>query len=214
MRPHARWLAWSGLCALLAPAAGCGDSLGPEQTITVASTPSLDGFVRSDGIAGTNGGGPAVGDLDNAAPDVRVREFWGFDLSGVPANSEITGATLKLYQLLVLGEPYATLGNAVVDHVDYGTTLEAGDYDRAALASGFAIAATGPDTASHEVDATSQVRADWAAGRTRTEFRLRFSIQDGDNDGINDIAAWTDAELSVNGSGVPPQLVITYRAPK
>jgi hypothetical protein len=102
----------------------------------------------------------------------------------------------------------------VVDHLDYGATLDVGDYDLSPLASAFAIAATGPDTASHEVDVASRVQADWAAGRTRSQFRLRFSIQDGDNDGINDIAAWTDPELSVNGSGDQPQLVIRYRAPK
>ena len=57
-----------------------------------------------------------------------VRAYTGFDLSGFPSQiSNITGATLYVYRSGTQND-----GNEVepliVDHVDYGDTLTAGDY--------------------------------------------------------------------------------------
>ena len=66
----------------------------------------------------------------------QVRAFTGFDLSGIPAGVTVTSATLYL-------DTYEhNNGDQVdpflIDHVNYGAGLDAGDYGAAAIDSAFA----------------------------------------------------------------------------
>jgi hypothetical protein len=52
---------------------------------------------------------------------------------------------------------------------------------------------------------------DLAAARPNSQYRLRFSLLDTDNDGDADAVAWTDAELSGGWPvGTEPKLIVTY----
>lgn len=199
--------------ALLLAACGSDGNSGPtpgvEHTDTLVATAGLDGFVTSTGMAEVNGGGPAVGDLDAVTQGLHARQFYSFDLSGISAQATVTDATLRLYQARVLGTPYLSHGDVVLDHLNYGGQLDVGDFDGGTLAAAIAVFATQPDTAYHAADVQSQVQADIDAGRSRTQFRLRFSLQGSDSDAVNDIVVFSDAEES-GGAGAPPQLIVTY----
>lgn len=191
---------------------GCGGS-GGSGSIALACDAALDGFVRSDGVAVSAGNGPAVGDLDNFIPGVGVRQFVSFSLGSLPASGTLVSATLQMRQLTVLGAPFGTHGVVVLDHLDYGPTLDALDFGRAPLAGPLGPFAPDATLGVRTLDVTAQVAADLAAGRVRSQFRLRFSMLDSDNDGSPDAVAFTDAERS-HGSEAPgdePVLVVTWQ---
>ena len=60
------------------------------------------------------------------------------------------------------------------------------------------------------IDVTSQVAADLAAGRTRTQFRVRGLLDNPDGDGVSDLINLTDGSY---GADFAPQLRIVYELP-
>ena len=201
------WPAVLGLCALVACELGGsgngGNGPGPDVTVTLGSTASLDGWVRTDGNAQTTNG--LTGDL-SVVTGQGYRQFFSFDLSTIPPGSTVTSATLRLYQAFVIGSPYTELGSVAVDHLDYGDMLCCGDYDAAALASAGTLSSDA-SVGYKQLVVTARVQADLAAARTRTQFRLRFSAADFTNDGGSDNAQFNEAEAP---GGNLPQLVVTY----
>jgi hypothetical protein len=63
------------------------------------------------------------------------------------------------------------------------------------------------------LNVTAGVLGDYAATRPRSQFRVRFSTADGNNDGVSDFAYFGDAEKSCCAANGVPQLVITYHLP-
>jgi Domain of unknown function (DUF4386) len=102
------------------------------------------GFVQNNGLAKSDGTTIFAGDN---ATKVGIRGFLSFDLSGVPGGlsaSSFLRATLSLYIYEVIGNPYTVLNPCVpsnttvcaskyvpvnLDHVVYGSSLNATDYD-------------------------------------------------------------------------------------
>jgi hypothetical protein len=213
MRTARRTILLLSTALLLAACGSDGDNgmtPGVEHTDTLVATASLDGFVTSTGTADVNGGGPAVGDLDGVTQGLNARQFYSFDLSGIASQATVVDATVRLFQARVIGTPYASHGEVVLDHVDYGSSLDVGDFGGGTLTAAIAVLATQPDTAYHAADVSGEVQADLEAGRSRTQYRLRFSLQGSDGDMANDIVVFSDSEESA-GAGAPPQLIITYR---
>ena len=117
---------------------------------------------------------------------------------------------LRFYQVDVTGAPYAKLGFPQLQHVDYGSTLNNAAFDTPVLHSATLTPHTGPGqwyniTAS---DIGDWIEADLAAGRTRTQLRLRFSTET-DGDGLQDTASFESGD-NYYGTGNVPQLTITY----
>lgn len=178
---------------------------GEDMTVNLQSTGALDGWVRSDGNLATTGL-PITGDIDGVAAGLGYRQFFSFDLSSLPAGSTVTAATLRVYQLSTTGTPYVDLGNVIVDHVDYGASLEPAAYAAAALTSNVGTISSDEILAFKSLAVTNQVQADLTAARVRAQFRLRFSNADSNNDGNSDFAEFTTAEAPSN----QPVLVVTY----
>jgi hypothetical protein len=200
--------------SVLAIVGGCLLTLAacePTQTLTIASDAALDGWVQSDGYAEANGGGPGVGDVDGFKPGIGHRQFYSFGLSEIPASATIVRATLNLYLVTVLGDPFGNHGVVLVDHLDYGGSLDGADYGASALDPAIGTIADDPTIEYKTMDVTSELEADLAAARSRTQFRLRFSILDTDDDGVNDYVAFTDAEDSCKGVNKPPHLLVEYK---
>jgi hypothetical protein len=194
----------------LVPACG-GSGGGGPLTLQILGEAALDGFVRTDGLVSAAGGGPAIGDLDHSHPGLGHRVFFSFSLAALPAGATVTSVALQITQGNVVGAPYATHGVAVLDHLDYGASLDAGDYDADALTLGFATASSEATLSTKTLDVTSQVLADLGAARPRSQFRLRFSLLDSDDDGAADAAGWVDSEVSGAGApGMEPKLIVTY----
>jgi hypothetical protein len=206
-----------GVCALAAcelgeaPTGGLGGGGGGEQmTVTLSSLASLDGWIRTDGNGATAGGQGLTGDLGTVA-NQGYRQFYSFDLSSIPAGSQIVSATLRLYQATVVGAPYTELGNVIVDHVDYGPTLEGtADFGVAPLAGNVGTLSSAATAEYKTLVVTARVQADVSALRTRSQYRLRFSTADFSNDAGSDFVQFTEAE---SPGGNNPQLVVIYREP-
>jgi hypothetical protein len=185
---------------------GTGPTGGQPTTVDMSSTAALDGWIRSDGNLST-AGAAITGDLDGAAPGLGYRQFYSFDLASLPAGSTVTAATLRLYQAATTGTPYVDLGSVIVDHLIYGDALDAADFSAAPLAANVGAIATDGAVEYKTLSVTARVQADLAAGRTRSQFRVRFSTMDSNNDAGNDFAQFNDAEAAFN----PPVLAITYQ---
>ncbi|MBB6099491.1 hypothetical protein HNR42_002941 [Deinobacterium chartae] len=206
-----------------------------QVSSTFNSVTDLDGWVREDGNVNTALGlsGLMVGDsaaVDNAS----YRSFLTFDLSGLPASleaSNIVEAKLEVYQNDVVGTPYTDLDecsgapvlvctNIMVEHVNYGSSLTASDFDAAALLYvgqiGCAtIIACDEVSLGYKTLTTGAMRDaladDWtnrAERGNRAQFRLRFAKQS-DFDGASDIVYFNAAESASN----KPRLVLTYLLP-
>jgi len=183
-----------------------------DVTVTLYSQAALDGFQAN------NGGGNASADirLGNGAMvgspsyELVIRGFMSFDLSGIPASATIKSIELRFFQVQINGNPYGKLGNPLLKHVDYGSSLENADFNTPELASAILSPRT---SAGQWYIITSNVLADWieqdlAAGRTRFQGRLQFSTET-DGDGIQDSVSIESGNNSL-GSGNRPWLTITY----
>ena len=181
-------------------------------SLTLISEPSRDGWAAPGGIAvaaASQGAISGTGDHMNGSQS--RRQFFSFDLADVPANAAVTGATLQLRQATVRGTPYATHGVVVLDHLAYDT-LDGGDYAATALTANAAQVSTTPVIETKIVDVGALVQADWAAGRKRSQFRVRWSVVDNDNDPTEDQVLLVDSE-DLARTGYQPRLVLVYASP-
>jgi hypothetical protein len=183
-----------------------------DQTATLTSQPGLDGFVANPGGPATNLD-ISVGDGEiSGTPPVELvaRGFMSFDLSGIPANATIKSVELRFYQVVFDGDPYAKLGTLVLQHMDYGDSLDGTDFQLAELDSLNLTPQTAPGSwyAVSTADLVSWVADDLNAGRSRTQFRLRFTT-DADGDGVVDMVR-IESGNNDRGTGNVPQLVIVY----
>lgn len=188
---------------------GCGGGGGrvaaAPVTVTLTSTPLLDGTVATGGIIVGLSGDIVVGDYAGG-----LRGFGSFDLAGIPAGATITSATLTLVQHASSGAPYATLGLLLVDQVVYGNVLEGGAYARSFPTNqGFGTLSTDATLGAKSLVVTAQVQADRAALRTQSQFRLRFAVEN-DFDTTPDVAVFWSAD-NAPGPGDCPTLVVAYQ---
>jgi hypothetical protein len=212
---------WVGLVTALcigflgAPACGGGGD-GPggsdPQVTTLRATPALDGYVTSGlGNWATAGNGIDVGDQDGLIDGTFRNGFLSFDLSTIPAGASVQQATLRCYQTEIAGSPYLTIGEIVVDHLDYGATLDAADYGLASLDADIGSFFSSSSLDWRTLPVTEAVRAALTMGLPRCQFRLRFSLEPPGN-ATSDLATFEDGEGS-QGTGNRPELVITWSQP-
>jgi hypothetical protein len=203
-----------GLILLTTPWSwGCGSgSNSPASKPLLQTLPGvapLDGYVDTSGAAVSNAGGPWTGDIDFVTAGRGARQFFSFDLSLLPAGATILDAQLQLDQVVVFGSPYATHGVVALDHLDYGATLDAADFNAAALAT-VGVLSADATIGIKMLDVTASVQADVAAARAYSQFRAYFTLQDSDNDNADDYALFLDSEHSNFATGEIPRLVIQY----
>lgn len=181
--------------------------------IVVGSTANLDGYARSDSFASANGS-LATGDKESDFSLISVgwRQLYSFDIASIPASTTIASATLRLYQCDVVGTPYASLGNVIVDHVTYGSTFDPSGsaYDGAVALNIGTLSAT-TSLGYRSLNVTSRLQNDLVASRVNSQYRLGFSIQDANSNGNDDFVQFTDAEDSLcagTATNQPPQLAV------
>jgi hypothetical protein len=184
--------------------------------IVIGSTADLDGYALDDGSVNTDplGADPNTGDMEDGflGPRLVARQFYSFALTGIPSSTSVLSATLRLYQANVENSPYGIgfLGSVIVDHVDYGSSLEATDYNAAALTSNIGALSTDTSLEYKMLSVTASVASDILASRLQSQYRLRFSDENSINFD-NDYVQFTDAEDSCCAANQPPQLVITIK---
>jgi DNA-binding beta-propeller fold protein YncE len=181
--------------------------------MVVGSSGNFDGEAGSDSSAISVGGAPRTGDVEDFFTSTAYRQFYSFDLSRIPAGTIVISATLRLYQASVVGSPYnGTLGSVIVDHVDYGTSLDGTDYGAATLLLGnVGTLSSDSSTGYKTLSVSSRVQNDLGNVRLRSQYRLRFSQLDANTNNQDDYAQFTDFEDSCCTVNRPPQLAIVVR---
>lgn len=205
-------LATVALLGSAALATGCGGGGGGDPTpvtVTILSTAALDGHIHSTGDAQVGAAYyVAFGDYANAlGPVSGVRAFVSFDLASIPAGATVVDATLTLFEKSTVGSPFTTLGDILLDHVVYGSVLEAGAYSRSGLGDAIATFPADVTPGPKTVSVTAAVAGDVGA-RPQSQYRLRFTVEsdnDGDSDGISYYSSGTATTTEER-----PRLVVTY----
>ncbi len=190
---------------------GCnGSGSGPQHgSVEIPSIASMDGHVRSNGFVSTSGTMLLTGDCDQIFNGVGFRQFYSFDISSIPKDIDIINATLYLYMANVSQSPFSNHGNVTVDHLDYGSSLDATDYDTGAIQSDIGVLANNYILEYKALDVTSSVQNDYSFMRTHSQYRIRFSIQDSDSDSETECVSFNDAEDSFS-LNKPPKLIVQY----
>lgn len=176
----------------------------PTQTKIISSNASLDGFRSS------NGGGNTTVDIRTGRNIYLVtRGFISFDLSGVPSGAVIEGATLRVYQVKIIGDPYGVGARVMVDHLDYGSSLESADYGASSISSSFATLTNNATIEWKDADVTDALKNDLSNGRSPSQYRIHLAIESTGGTDTGDFSYFESADNS-EGTGNTPQLVVKY----
>jgi hypothetical protein len=172
-----------------------------SQTMTITSTATLDGW-RASNNGGNNTWYIQIG--RNAT--LTERGFVSFDISSIPSGKTIDQVTLRLYQGQVEGTPYSSLGSLIVDHLDYGDSLGNEDLNASAISSNIGTLTSNATIEWKDLPVTNALKSDISAGRSRSQYRLRFTTEATGAD------AWARFESGDNylATGNLPQLVVKY----
>jgi len=180
-----------------------------SETTSISSSSGLDGF-RANNNGGNNsieiraGNGSFVG---SPAYELVTRGFVSFNLPSSLTGKTIEKATLRLYQRSIAGTPFASGNSVIVDHLDYGNELASDDFDRSPISANVATLTGNPVVEWKDADVTNAVKNDIQNARTRSQFRIRLSVET-DADGVEDIAYFDSANPGYNTN--TPQLVVKY----
>jgi pSer/pThr/pTyr-binding forkhead associated (FHA) protein len=187
------------------------EGIKEPETITFKSEGALDGYRLNDG-SGSNTQDILVGNGELVDPvgELVARGFMSFDLSSIPAGATVESAELRFYQKEIQGDPYTKLGNLLLEHVDYGASLDDSAYNTPAIESAVLDQQRTPGAWYILSDLTlaSWIQSNVEAGRSRFQVRLQFR-QETDGDSSEDWVA-IQAGGGVLGSRNSPQLTITY----
>lgn len=185
-----------------------------RQTIQVSaagSTVVLRGEWSLDGYVTRGQGAYPAGEIRVGSEGESIhRGFLSFDLRAIPAGVSVTDVGLRFYQLDYTGRPYQQLGNLTLTVVDYGPSLDAGDFDVVGLGP-LPLDRQNRPGSWYEVSSGSIGQwLEWArnAGLERLQFRLQF--EDEANGGGE--ASYIRVEAGDNslGTGNVPELVVSY----
>lgn len=177
----------------------------PSETQVLAGNPSLDGYRSSDG------GGSTTMEIWVGRNNVATfRGFVNFDLKLLPSNITIEKAILKITQLGWVGNPYTVGGNVVVDHLDYGSSLDATDYNRAAIQLHIGVLSDNATFEEKKLEVTDSVKNDLYYKRGSSQYRLRFATETIGGKSSGDIA-WFLPEKNIYDNNKSPRLEITFK---
>jgi hypothetical protein len=180
-----------------------------DVNVTKMSQAGLDGYVIG-GQDSYNGLDIRTGNFGTASGEAVYRGFLSFDLSDIPATATIASVELRFFQAQVVGDPYGKLSKLYLVHVDYGASLDLGDFDIGGLDSAWLTPHTG---SGQWYTITSETVAHWieqdlAAGRTRLQLRLQFSPETDDGSSADYVRI--ESGENALGTGNVPQLSFTY----
>ena len=201
----------------LSPTEGEAPTPTPTSTPTPTPTPTpapvtktFDSSDTIDGFRSSNAGGNSGLDIRTGRNvNLITRGFASFGIGDIPDGATIEKAVLRLYQANIIGNPYGAGIRVMVDHLDYGDTLEHADYAAPSISASFATLSTNANLEWKEVDVTDAVRNDMENNRERSQFRTHLAVENIGGDVQGDFAYFESADNS-QGTGNTPKLVVTY----
>jgi hypothetical protein len=166
------------------------------HTVTLNPLPGESGAVRSNGTTST----PMGAGESTTVPGTVAECFLSYDITGFPLNATITEVKFDFTAYVTNGNPFGSLGTLNAYVVDYGLTLDAGDF-----VPGFPggnIADWGSTTALNVIEASPGLKTTLQSkvGSGRLQLRLQFAGPNGD--GITDNIIFSN-----------PSLIVTYTTP-
>jgi uncharacterized protein YraI len=135
-----------------------------------------------------------VGDNDT---NQALRAFFAFDISSL-SDKQISDVQLDLSNYGLTGDPFGQLQTLRVEEVDWGSSLEAADYDTPAAAS--LATMSGSAGLGNSINVTSRVVRRLSGGSNSYRIRLRFEVPTNGN----------NSEDSVDWAGRTVRLVVRY----
>lgn len=155
----------------------------------------------------------AVGDIGNQGnnPQQTDRGIITFNVQALDGDTA-QAAVLTAYECDVKGDPFTFLGQVVVDHITPGTPPGQTQYNGSPLASDVGTLTPDQNTGPRNVTVTSSVESDISSGATYSQFRLRFSNEDGNSAGANDYVDFQTGNGvdCASDALVAPTLIVTY----
>jgi hypothetical protein len=158
-----------------------------------------------------------VGDLDATNPNVTERGIVSFYVQTLEGDTDVQSAVLRLDECFVSGAPFSSLGDSILLERLLPPGLPPAGYQYTGIADkGFGPITTSPDTGYVYDTVTSAVAADLADSAVFSQFRLRFSVRDGNNNGISDFVDFNGGPQAQPGNCAPtlagqPVLIINYK---
>src|SRR3984957_1899279 len=151
----------------------------------------------------------AVGDI--ASTGQTDRGVVTFNISALDGDT-VQAAILRVYECDVVGDPFSFLGTVVVDHITPGIPPGQSQYAGGTLISDIGTIALDATNGFRNLTVTSAVQSDVAANGTYSQFRLRFSNEDGNSAGVGDYVAFEMANGfdCAGDAALAPVLIVTY----
>ncbi len=189
-------------------------TINPLVLLNPSETRLLEGSGPLDGYRSSNNGGSTTVEIWVGRNNVAVfRGFISFDLTSLPSNITIEKAILKISQVGKVGNPYLVGGTVVIDHLDYGSSLESSDYNRLAIKTHIGVLSDNDVSGEKKVEVTDSIKNDLYYKRQNSQYRLRFSTETVGGKSSGDIVYFEPQENLYQGSK-PPQLEITFKKNK
>jgi hypothetical protein len=196
------------LCSVLV---GGFFSCAAPVTLSISSTASLDGEATS--VAFDNVSDEAeIGRVGNN----EQRGFISFDISPVTSldNFQISSVILAVCEANTNNLPFDDMGNVIGEIVEYGSSLDASDFNTSALSSPFTVLTNGYSVDRvYTVDITSEVNQYLSnnPGANRLQIRLRFASFVADLSEPNEHWDMHTGEITEEQFGQQrPRITITY----
>jgi hypothetical protein len=183
---------------------------------TFTSRPLYDGWVLESSETSGKGSSLSTADFlmvgDDAA-DRQYRSILAFSTGGIPDGAVITSAVIKIKQYTIVGtNPFTTHGNILVDArkgaFSGNLSLEAHDFEALATKDTATLIRNLPVNGWYKgtLPAASLTLVNKAGP---TEFRLRFKLDDNNDNGADLIKFFSGNSILAN----KPVLVVTYYIP-
>jgi hypothetical protein len=154
----------------------------------------------------TSGWTICVGEGGDQA-SLHTKGFATFDISGLPEDIIELAAELQMHQVFVVGEPYESLGDLMLHHVEYTDMIV--DYFNAAPLAEVGVFSDSPELGERKIDVSDFVWNDYEAERETSQYRLEFEIAndlDEDSDGVMFLK-------DANDDYPAPRIVVLYLIP-
>jgi hypothetical protein len=179
-------------------------------TQTFLSGPTVDGWILESGENSNVGGQLDWNTALFAGDDVKNKQYvsiLSFNTWKLPPYAVVKSAQLRLKKLGFAGNPFATLGDLVVDirggPFNQNLALELEDFSAPADLAGQArLLPVGDEWYAADLSADY---IKFITGAAVTQFRLRFALDDNNNSTADYVKF-----LSGNADGDQPQLIVTY----
>jgi Bacterial Ig-like domain len=176
----------------------------------IYGTANLDGYILSDGVVNSASTGLSVGKLEDSR---RLRGFFSFDLTSIPAGVVTDEATLIIYKEGTAGGEFYQFTSVTLDHLNYGNALGSAAYGQPSLRDlGIVDSSSSPASGYLSSNVTLAVNDDLsnrAARGNRSQYRLRLL-----NEPTNaDPFGFVDFTASEGPNGQRPFLNVVYYLP-